>query len=78
MHYLCYRGHMNTYRPVRVESGHWAVEWRVDGVRQGLVWGWFATEGEAIFTAYDLALIEHQEADRSGRLDRRKRDRRTA
>ena len=55
---------MNTYRVIRVESGHWAVEWRVSGVRQGLVWGYFDNEGDARLTACNLAVMEYREARR--------------
>lgn len=63
---------MNTYRAIRVESGHWAIEWWVKGVRKSLVWGWFATEGEALFAACDLATMEFQEGIRSAPFDHRR------
>ncbi|MEJ0046664.1 MAG: hypothetical protein WDN04_11535 [Rhodospirillales bacterium] len=57
---------MSTYRVIQVESGHWALEWWVDGVRQGLVWGWFDDEGDALLARCDLVAMEFREA--SGRM----------
>jgi hypothetical protein len=64
---------MNTYRLMKLESGRWGIEWLVDGRSQGLVWGWFATEGVALFAAIDLASMEHREGVRSLPFDRRRR-----
>jgi hypothetical protein len=55
---------MSTYRAIRVESGHWVLEWWVRGVRQGLVWGWFETEADALLARCDLVTMEYREAPR--------------
>ena len=55
---------VNTYCAVLTEAGHWAVEWYVDDVRQGLVWGWHATQLAAMTMVLDLARMEYLEASR--------------
>jgi hypothetical protein len=55
---------MNTYRPVRVDWGRWAVEWFVDGRSQGFAYGTYPSEAEALFIAYMFARMEMMEARR--------------
>jgi hypothetical protein len=54
---------MNAYRVIEVPPELWAVEWSVDGVRQGLVWGWFSDEIAAMGCAVDLSFMELREAE---------------
>jgi hypothetical protein len=53
---------MNSYRVVKIPPELWAVEWSVNDVRKGLVWGWFTDETDAIGCAVDLSFMELREA----------------
>ena len=55
---------MNTYQPVRLDDGRWAVEWSANGEVLGLTFGTFDTEPEAAFHVYELARMEMREAPR--------------
>ena len=53
---------MQTYRPVQVDNGRWAVERLVDGKSQGFALGTCTNEAEARFMAYEIARRRAQSA----------------
>jgi hypothetical protein len=57
---------VNTYRAVPLASGRWAIAWSTKGQNQGLLFGTFETEVEALFRVYEFARIELLEAGGSG------------
>ena len=46
---------MNTYQPVELDPGRWAIERLVDGVSQGFTFGRYPDEAEATDMAYAFA-----------------------
>jgi hypothetical protein len=57
---------MNTYQPVQLPSGRWALEWFADGKSQGFTFGTYAERVDACFIAYTFARIELLQAPNYG------------
>ena len=54
--------YVNTYRAISTEAGRWGVQWLVDGVPKGVVWGSsHPTEQDAECAVFDFSLMEYLE-----------------
>ena len=49
---------MNTYQPIKLESGRWAIERFVDGESRGLMFGRYPDELAATYMANVFANME--------------------
>jgi hypothetical protein len=49
---------MNTFKPVELDSGRWAIERFVNGESQGIMSGRYADKAEAAYMVYMFARLE--------------------